>query len=363
MAQALGASLRHHRGASPRWLLPAAAHQAWCHSGWRLRAAQSPALTDLEGTYAYGRFLSSHMMGMWQYTSMGSVSPASTAILKGKTRVRGRSRAGAAGPGLLHLPLLALVDELLHLLHAAADLLVLGRCKRGNASGGCANRPGPARSQALGPSPRPPRFPRCLPPSPSRTFPNALVELPRQLAGGERLRDGVEVPELLPVRQLRGRLRRLRLLLPRHSLALPPATSASGARAARPPRAERQPMGARPASARPPPRPMASRARPPVRPVLPQCSQCPQYCYSSQCLQCSQCSSCRAPKESQCSQCCPSAPPVPPVLLELPVLPVLFGAGPPVLPVPPSPHSAAPVLPVPPKFPQCSQRAQCPHYS
>lgn len=68
-------------------------------------------------------------------------------------------------------PLLSLVDEFLHLLHAAADLLLLGR------------------------------------------FPNALVELPRQLAGGERLRDGVEVPELLPVRQLRGRLRRLRLLL------------------------------------------------------------------------------------------------------------------------------------------------------
>lgn len=173
-AQALGASHRHHRGASPGWLRPAAAHQAWCHSSWCLQAAQPPALTDLEGTYAYGRFLSSHMMGMWQYTSMGSVSPASTAILKGKTRVRGRGRAWAAGPGLLHSPLLSLVDEFLHLLHAAADLLLLGRCKRGNASGRCANRHGPVPGPVPGPRPQPeappPGSPGPCPPAPAGPF-------------------------------------------------------------------------------------------------------------------------------------------------------------------------------------------------
>lgn len=51
--------------------------------------------------------------------------PAGTAVCQ--RRAGGAARA--AGPGQ-HSPLLALVDELLHLLHTAADLLLLGRCKR-----------------------------------------------------------------------------------------------------------------------------------------------------------------------------------------------------------------------------------------
>lgn len=41
--------------------------------------------------------LSSHMMGMWQYTSMGCVSPASTMILQSKARLRGRTRCAVPG--------------------------------------------------------------------------------------------------------------------------------------------------------------------------------------------------------------------------------------------------------------------------
>lgn len=71
------------------------------------------------------------MIGMWQYTSIGCVSPASTVILQEKAGVSSCAvpcRAGAAQPEQ-YLPLLALVDELLDLLYSAADLLVLGRCK------------------------------------------------------------------------------------------------------------------------------------------------------------------------------------------------------------------------------------------
>lgn len=81
---------------------------------------------------------------------------------------------------------------------------------------------------------RGPGRPPCPAPGTRHTFPDTLVELARQLARGERLRDGVQVLELLPVRELgSGLRRRLLLLLARHARALPAAASTSGAREAR----------------------------------------------------------------------------------------------------------------------------------
>lgn len=98
--------------------------------------------------------------------------------------------------------------------------LCLAAARESHHEGAAPPRPVPSR-------PGPSRLARSLPcpgPGASRTFPDALVELARQLAGGERLGDGVQVVELLPVRALRsslgrGRRLRLRLLLPRHGRA------------------------------------------------------------------------------------------------------------------------------------------------
>lgn len=69
----------------------------------------------------------------------------------------------------------------------------------------------------------PPPRPGPCPPPRHQTFPDALEELSRELAGRERLRDGVQEFELLPVRELRCRLRlgRRLQLLPRHGRSGP----------------------------------------------------------------------------------------------------------------------------------------------
>lgn len=97
--------------------------------------------------------------------------------------------------------------------------------------------------------PGPARSPPSRGPGTSQTFPDTLVELARQLAGGEGLGDGVQVVELLPVRALRSSLRlrrRLRLLLPRHGRAPSPLPLPGHARPTRgnyPPPGLCQPIG------------------------------------------------------------------------------------------------------------------------
>lgn len=109
-----------------------------------------------------------------------------------------------------------------------------------------------------GPGPPPP----C--PGARQTFPDTLVELARQLTGGERPRNGVQEVELLPVRELRrplGLRCPLRLLLPRHC----PAAERFRFRSTHSTAGEsdsstplRQPIGSPSGTARPPRQPMAS---------------------------------------------------------------------------------------------------------
>lgn len=170
---------------------------------------------------------------------MGSVSPASTVILRAQPCQRpGRGRAGPRRQGSTY-PFSPLLMNFCTSFTPRRSCLCLVAAREARREGLSENR-GVRDRTAPPPSPGPSRQRR-------RTFPDALEQLSGEFAGRERLRDGVQEVELLPVRELRRRLRlgrRLRLL-PRHGRHRPnplPGRAPQRGRDTRP-TALRQPIG------------------------------------------------------------------------------------------------------------------------